>query len=540
MSGYTAAGGKLRAIVLLAFVATLTAVLWLALAPGSQAQSTPDTDLRVHNGGPKKGGKLHATIRRTKLGVPHIRANDIESLAAGYAYAFAEDNICTIAEEYVTVSAKRSKFFGEDETWYFSGNGSTFSNLDADFYFKRIIKSGTIRELMNKKPPEGPKRGVRRGVKGYVSGYNKYLKDVGVDGIPDERCRGADWVRKIKQKDAYRRFFQLGILASSGAVVDGIANAAPVSPNAARAEQARQDRMLKDGTLLEKLGGLQPQIGSNAYGIGGDATDNGKGVVLGNPHFPWDGSERLYQSHLQIPGKINVQGGSLYGVPLINIGWTKGLAWSHTVATAWRFTPFQLTLAPGDPYSYVVDGEVEPMKQTDLEIKAKTSDGSIVTRTRTLYETEYGPMFDELVGIPLPWTEGVGFALGDVNADNFRYLNHFYENNMAQTVEEYDEIQRKFQGIPWVNSLAADRNGKAYFSMQGAIPNVSDEKAIECGTALGQATHPPSACRSLMDHAPHATGTRARMPQHPEPSLPTRSRPSSGMTTSRTATTRTG
>ncbi len=92
---------------------------------------------------------------------------------------------------------------------------------------------------------------------------------------------------------------------------------------------------------------------------------NGRGLVLGNPHFPWDGSERLYQAHLQIPGKLDVAGGSLYGVPLVLIGHTKGLAWSHTVATAWRFTPFALTLAPGDPHSYIVDGQVKKMEATE-------------------------------------------------------------------------------------------------------------------------------------------------------------------------------
>jgi acyl-homoserine-lactone acylase len=89
-------------------------------------------------------------------------------------------------------------------------------------------------------------------------------------------------------------------------------------------------------------------------------------------------------------------------------------------------------------------------------------------------------MVNDLVGIPLPWTDGSGFAIGDVNATNFRYLNHFLDNNRAQSVAEYDEIQRRYQGIPWVNSLAADRKGNSYYSMNGAIPNVPDELATEC------------------------------------------------------------
>ena len=83
-------------------------------------------------------------------------------------------------------------------------------------------------------------------------------------------------------------------------------------------------------------------VGSNAWGLGGDATDNGKGAVMGNPHFPWAGSERFYQSHVTVPGQLDVSGGTLYGVPAVLIGHTKGLAWSHTVATAWRLTPFEL------------------------------------------------------------------------------------------------------------------------------------------------------------------------------------------------------
>ena len=55
-------------------------------------------------------------------------------------------------------------------------------------------------------------------------------------------------------------------------------------------------------------------------------------------------------------------------------------------------------------------------------------------------------MLDNLVGIPLPWTDGSGFALKDVNATNFRYLNHFMENNRAQSVADYDRAQRRFQG----------------------------------------------------------------------------------------------
>ncbi len=214
-------------------------------------------------------------------------------------------------------------------------------------------------------------------------------------------------------------------------------------------------------------------------------------MVLGNPHFPWDGAERLYQAHITIPGKLDVSGGSLYGVPAVLIGHTRGLAWSHTVASAWRFTPFELQLVPGDPYSYIVDGQVKPMQARTMTVQAKTASGTLEERSRTLYSTEYGPMLTSILGLPLfPWTPLKGYALGDANYENFRYLNHFVATDQAQSVREYDRIQRQYQGIPWVNSVAADRRGEAYYSMDGAIPNVSDEKATTCAGSLGVSVFP--------------------------------------------------
>src|SRR5207302_1294455 len=76
----------------------------------------------------------------------------------------------------------------------------------------------------------------------------------------------------------------------------------------------------------------------------------------------------------------------------------------------------------------------------------------------------------------------------------------------AQSVRRYDWIERHYQGIPWVNSIAADRQGHAYYTMDGAIPFVTNAEAQACevpgvGVAIFQATGIPfldgsrSACR---------------------------------------------
>ncbi|HEV2812497.1 MAG TPA: penicillin acylase family protein, partial [Solirubrobacteraceae bacterium] len=224
--------------------------------------------------------------------------------------------------------------------------------------------------------------------------------------------------------------------------------------------------------------------GSNAVALGRAATDNGLGMLLGNPHQPWYDAERFYQSHLTIPGKIDVAGASLYGVPAVNIGYTKDLAWSHTVSTARRFVIVELQLVPGSPTTYLVDGQPKQMKRTAVTVE--TPDGPV---NRTLYATDFGPVTTSLQGLPIfPWTPARAFAMFDANADNFgRLLNHFFEVNRAGSVQEVQAILKRHRGIPWVNTIAADRDGDAYYADIGAIPNVPDAKLASCSTPVGRA-----------------------------------------------------
>ncbi len=426
-----------------------------------------------------------ATIRRTAQGIPHIQAKNYRGIGYGYGYAFAQDDICPIAEDYVTVNGERSRWFGADGSYEQRGNGQTFNNLNSDFFWKQIIDSKVIEGLLAKKPPYGPKQSIRQGVRGYVAGYNRYLHEVGgPDGITDPACKGKQWVRPITVRDAYLRFYQLTLLASQDVAVDGIGSAQPPGPSLP----------VPGLSVPQTAQGLAARLpvkgaGSNAVAVGRAGTaDHKHGLLLGNPHFPWEGTERFYQAQLTIPGKLDVQGASLFGVPLILIGHTRTMAWSHTVSTAFRFTPYQLTLVPGSPTTYLYDGRPEQMTSRNVTVLVRQPDGSLAPQSRTLYSTRFGPMLTSLVGIPLPWTPTTAFAMRDANADNFRVFNHFYDVDRARSVNGVLKILNKYQGIPWVNTIAADRSGHALYADIGAMPNVTDQKAADCNTALGKAT----------------------------------------------------
>lgn len=114
-------------------------------------------------------------------------------------------------------------------------------------------------------------------------------------------------------------------------------------------------------------------------------------------------------------------------MPLILIGHNASVAWSHTVSTAFRFTPFQLALVPGHPTEYLVNGKPVAMTPRQVTIMAKQPDGSLAPVHHTFWWTRYGPMFTDLEGISLPWGTSQGFAFADANAANLaRAVNTWF------------------------------------------------------------------------------------------------------------------
>ena len=426
------------------------------------------------------------TIRRGSDGTPHIRATSYEALGYGFARAHARDNLCVLADAYVTVRGERSRYFGPEASYPIQNTQTTPNNLNSDFFWARIRSDRVVETLIAQRPPTGPRDQIREVVRGYTAGYNDFIRRQ-ASTVKDPACAGRPWVRPIEEIDVWRRFYFLAVLASQMAALDGIGGAQPPTPALPTGDADGAAAALAPGEIDRRL--TEAGVGSNAIALGSEATDNGKGLLLGNPHQPWTGSERFYQSHLTIPGEIDVAGGSLYGVPGINIGHTRGLAWSHTVSTARRFAIFELQLVPGSPTTYLVDGRPREMRRTTVTVQARRPDGTLEPRTRTLYATDKGPMVTGLVGLPLfPWTPARAFTMFDANANNFgRLLNHFFDTNRAQSVDELDRILRRYLGIPWVNTIAADRGGKTLYADIGSVPGVPDAKIKACSTPVGVA-----------------------------------------------------
>jgi acyl-homoserine-lactone acylase len=433
-------------------------------------------------------GRYSAGIRRTAYGIPHILAQDFGSLGYGYGYAFAQDNVCAMASHVLTLRGERSRYFGPG-----ADSGDTLApaaNLPSDLYYQEVRQSGILQRLLGRPAPLGPTLQVRQLVNGYVAGFNRYLRDTGVAHLPDPTCRGAAWVGPITALDVWSGIYDTNALSGASIVKAPIAAAAPPAAGAA----VRGTRMPTVPTAAEAaaVARLGHTIGSNAIAMGSDATRRRDGMLLANPHFPWNGNGRFYQVQLTIPGVLNVSGASLYGTPAVEIGHNDRLAWSHTVSSAQRFTLYQLALVPGDPTSYLVDGKPEHMTRETVQVTVRDSGGGSSTVTRTLYSSRYGPVLD--LGSLLPgfgWTTTTAFAIRDVNAGNLRDLNEWIAMGESDSLTGLRSAQDTYQGLPFVNTIATDTSGTAYFADASVVPHVTDEQAARCvDSPQGKAVYP--------------------------------------------------
>ena len=453
----TSARRSLVGVVTIALVLALVPVPGLAAPPAGRPGQGPPAD---------RGPLVYdAEVRRTEFGIPHVKADDYGSLGFGVGYAFAEDNLCTFARRLVQVNAEQARYLGATE-----------ANVRSDLFHRWLIDRGTVDDLLaGGDGALAPSADARALTRGYAAGYSHYLRSVGVDDLPDPTCRGAAWVREIDERDVLRH--QSVSLIRAGLSNFQAAMLAAAPPTAAP-EAAAMPVPAEDPTDTIARAQAAGAIGSNAYGLGREATVAGTGMVLGNPHFPWQGHDRFYQLHLTIPGELDVIGASLYGNPIVNIGHTDGVAWSHTVSTAQRFTIYRLALVPGDPTSYLVDGEPREMVAREVTVEVPGPDGALQERSHTFYETEFGPVIQ---AAPLPWTTTTAFAVRDVNVTNGRALDTWLEMNKAGSVAELRAAMDRWQGIPWVNTIAADADGRAYYGDHSAVPNVSLQQMASCG-----------------------------------------------------------
>jgi acyl-homoserine-lactone acylase len=427
---------------------------------------------------------LSAQVARTSNGVVHVRAVGFRGLGYGLAYSYAQDNVCMFADSLLTARGERSLFFGPDAPATRRANGeygaaSDFMDLkneDSDFFFKGYLD---IDEL--KAGYAAASQEARDMLAGYAAGYNRYLRDYA--GKMPAACNGAAWVRPITIEDVYLVVAEKALHASGEVfakeIVAGARDPGVVAPAVAQAlSQPADQSFLK--TRLAQL--TAEKLGSNGLAIGKDLSASGRGILLGNPHYPWTSTDRFYQAHLTVPGRYDAMGVILGGIPMVVIGFNKDVAWTHTVTTAAHFTTFKLALDPGDSTgtSYMSDGVSVKMRARPVTVESRMPNGGIVSRKKTFYFSKQGAVLVKPEA-GISWTAGAVHVLADPNRNNTRLIDQWIGIGSAASVQQLKASLDKIVGLPWINTVAADRAGNTLFADASVVPRVGGDKfASDC------------------------------------------------------------
>jgi len=434
----------------------------------------------------------HATVRWTSDGVPHVTAEDWASLGFGQGWAVAGLHLCDLEDQIVRVRGERSRFFGP---------GDDGANLDSDFFHLHMGYLARAHAAIDHLSPEARAIGH-----GFVRGFDYWLAHHPPATWP-EPCRGAAWVRPLTDDDLVANALALATTASSRALIPLIARAAPRGPTAMRPHLPAPDATLA----------------SNGWAIGAERTASGGGLVVGNPHFPWEGALRFTEVQLTIPGQLDVYGAGLIGSPLVNIGFTKDVAWTHTFSSSVHFVVYRVPLSKDAPLRIDLGDVHEPIAPATYTIQVRQPDGSLHPEKRTLYRTRWGPMLDSA---ELPWDPATGhaFTLDDVALDDAGAMDLYLALARAHSV---DDVARALDAshTPFVNTIAADVHGDALYVDGSRVPALSEdgllawtlgrkvvpalEKAWKRGVVVLDAANPAFALAGdargaiPMAHAPH-------------------------------------
>lgn len=361
------------------------------------------------------------SIRRDNFGVPHILAETEAAAAFAQGYVTAEDHLLELARLLIKARSEESLYFGEQYA-------------ENDLLVKELRMYEGAQAGYDKSPPL-----MKMIFDGYAAGYSRFVEQ--------HRAELPEWVKPITGVDVLAH-------ARRVTVFEFDMNLRQVRNASSRPRVAQTPAPHDEEASY---------YGSNMWAIGKGRSASGKGILLGNPHLAWAGSQLFHELHITVPNKINISGTTLIGVPGVAIGFNENLGWSHTVNTHDSDDVYELTLDPKDAHRYLYEGSSLAMKKYELAIQVKTDKG-IETRRKESWWSHYGPV------LKWEYETGKAFAYKSANIDEYRFVEQW--NQMAKA-RNLDEFRRALdiQGIPMFNICYADKEGNVFYIFNGRFPD---------------------------------------------------------------------
>ena len=214
-------------------------------------------------------------------------------------------------------------------------------------------------------------------------------------------------------------------------------------------------RSLREGLLDETLGESIP--GSNAWAIGPSRSASGNALLLVNPHLPWSDLYTWFEVHLVGPD-FDAYGANLVGFPLVTVGFTDHLGWTHTVNTLDGSDVYELTLEGG---GYLYDGAVRAFDEKDDTLLVSDGNGGTRAYPLTILHSLHGPVLGKV--------DGKAYAVRVAGIDQSGAFRQYYDMLRARNLDEFQQAMSPLQ-MPFFTTMYADTDRRIMHLFNGRVP----------------------------------------------------------------------
>lgn len=366
-------------------------------------------------------GPQKATIYRDTWGVPHIVSRDAEAGLYASGWAQAEDRLEQILKNYLLGMGQYAAVFGpgEDGEWF-------RSDVEARIWDHYGTAKRYYAEKLN---PE-----LRRHIEAFVAGINGYI-----DAHPEEVPA---WWRD-----------------RPGAVDLRVDRFMPV---------AFSRQFLWDwpaGQVADDLRavGLKPSYdvdrrASNEIALAPSRTTFGAAALIIDPHLAWFGRQRYWEVRLDA-GDIHISGFATAGLPYVNLGHNRHVAWAHTTGGPDTADVYELEL-DAEKLRYRYDGAWRELEWRLVEVPVR---GERQPRAVSVWSSHHGPIVARSADGTKAYAAAIAYK------DEIGYLESKYWFMLARDYKGAMKALEVRQIMPQ-NVMVADTKGNIYYQRTGRVP----------------------------------------------------------------------
>lgn len=363
-------------------------------------------------------------IVRDQWGVPHIYGKTDKEAAYGLAWAHSEDNFKTIQETFLPAQNKLAAHKGKD--------GATFDYIVQALRCREAAESQF--QFLSKE--------VIEVIEGYLEGINAYAA-----AHPDEVLIKNSFPMEI-----------MDYLTGYNMVIHFFSDSGDILKDLISDEIVYSDSLFEEN-VSDKT------IGSNAFAIRRQKTEDDKTYLNVNTHQPLDGPFSWYEAHVISDEGWNMLGALYPGSPFPLIGTNEYLGWTHTYNYPDLIDAYQLEMHPKKKNVYKFDGEWKELETSKAKLKVKLFWGIKIPVKKDLYWSVHGPVIKNKSGY---------FAFHSNALENISSIDQWYQMNKSTNLEEFQSAL-KMCALPRFSVTYADRKDNIFYLSGGRIPIRTEE-----------------------------------------------------------------